>query len=136
MTHIILLTQIILSQLLLSYAEIKSQYNALKAKNDSIQSFADFITLQNGIMERQSEIIERNTGLSMTKKKKNAYDACVAIRSAIESGSKQNLLLANNIFKKYDTTPFNSLRCLDDNILSLDGHFIYNTDFIDSIIAG
>lgn len=123
-------------ELLLSYAEIKSQYNALKAKNDSIQSFADFITLQNGIMERQSEIIERNTGLSMSLDMKNAYDACVAIRSAIESGSKQNLLLANNIFKKYDTTPFNSLRCLDDNILSLDGHFIYNTDFIDSIIAG
>lgn len=123
-------------ELLSSYAEIQSQYNALKAKNDSIQSFADFITLQNGIMERQSEIIERNTGLSMSLDMKNAYDACVTIRSAIESGSKQYLLLANNIFKKYDTTPFSSLRCLDDSILSLDGHFIYNTDFIDSIIAG
>lgn len=123
-------------ELLLSSAEIQSQYNALKAKTDSIQSLADFITLQNGIMERQSEIIEKNTGLSMSLDMKNAYDACVAIRSAVESGSNQNLLLANNIFKKYDTTPFSSLRNLDNKILSLDGHFIFNTDFIDSLIAG
>jgi hypothetical protein len=123
-------------ELLISNIEIRAQYNALKAKNDSIQSLADFITLQNGIMERQSEIIEKNTGLSMSLDMKNAYDACVAIRSAVESGSNQNLLLANNVFKKYDTTPFSSLRNLDDKLLSLDGHFIFNTDFIDSLIAG
>ena len=115
---------------------IKLQYEALKSKSDSIQSFVDVVTLLNGINEKQNEIIEAGNGQSMSLEMKNAFDACVAIRSALESGSRQNLVFANNILKKYDTTPFSSLRCIDDEILSLDGHFIFNTDFIDSLIVG
>ena len=114
---------------------ISSQYYALKAKNDSLQSLADMVELINGVNERQSETIVQNN-LSMSLEMKNAYDACVAIRSALESNSIQNLYAANEIFKKYNTAPFNSLRSKDDKILSLNGHFIFNTDFIDSLIAG
>lgn len=115
---------------------IKQQYEALKSKSDSIQSYVDVVNLLKGINEKQKDIIEAEVRQSMSLDMKNAFDACVAIRSAIESGSRQNLIFANNIFKRYDTSPFSSLRSIDDDILSLDGHFIYNTDFIDSLLAG
>ena len=116
--------------------QIQAQLLVLKAKTDSLQAQSDLITLQTGVIEKQYDVIEQGTNASMSLDMKNAFDACVAIRSAIESGSKQSLTFANNIFKRYDTTPFSSLRSLDDDIMSLDGHFIYNTDFIDSLIAG
>lgn len=115
---------------------IQDQLLVLKAKTDSLQAQSDLIALQTGVIEKQYDVIERGTNASMSLDMKNAFDACVAIRSAVESGSEQNLQLANNIFKRYDTTPFSSLRAVDDEILSLNGHFIFNTDFIDSLIAG
>ncbi len=115
---------------------IQDQLLVLKAKTDSLQAQSDLIALQTGVIEKQYDVIERGTNASMSLDMKNAFDACVAIRSAVESGSEQNLQLANNIFKRYDTSPFSSLRAVDDEIMSLNGHFIFNTDFIDSLIAG
>ena len=123
---------------------IQIQYEALKSKNDSMQSLVDVVTMLSGVTDKQNEIIEEgakkkdveDVKQSMSLDMKNAFDACVAIRSAIASGSRQNLVYANNIFKKYDTTPFYSLRRIDDKVLSLDGHLVFNTDFIDSLLAG
>lgn len=123
---------------------IQIQYEALKSKNDSMQSLVDVVTMLSGVTDKQNEIIEEGAKKkdvedvmqSMSLDMKNAFDACVAIRSAIASGSRQNLFYANSIFKKYDTTPFYSLRRTDDKVLSLDGHLVFNTDFIDSLLAG
>lgn len=63
-------------------------------------------------------------------------DACLAMRSAIGSGSLPQLRNASEALSRCDADPFRTIRCLDDSPLSLNGHFIFNQEFADSLVAG
>lgn len=62
-------------------------------------------------------------------------DACVSLQHAVGSGSTEGLKQANAALKKCDVKPFNKLRCENNTCISLDEHFIFETEFIDSLIV-
>lgn len=64
------------------------------------------------------------------------YDACISLRTAIGSGNTTALKAANKALKDCHVRPFTSLICLDEEPISLDGHFVFDDEFIDSLIAG
>lgn len=63
-----------------------------------------------------------------------AIDACLALRAAIGSGSTEGLHQANKALKACDVLPFNKLRCRDEQQPSLNGHFVFEPKFVDSLI--
>ena len=63
------------------------------------------------------------------------YDACVEIRSAAGSGSTTALQSANKKLKSADTKYFGTLRCLDTKAMNLDGHLVFDFEFVDSLIV-
>lgn len=64
------------------------------------------------------------------------YDACMSLREAISAGNTSGLRTANKKLKECNVNPFSSLRCLDDEPLSLDVHFVFDEVFVDSLIDG
>lgn len=62
-----------------------------------------------------------------------AIDACLALRVAVGTGSTEGLKQANNALKACDVQPFNKLRCRDEQP-SLKGHFVFEPEFVDSLI--
>lgn len=63
-----------------------------------------------------------------------AIDACLALRAAVGVGSNEGLKQANKALKACAVLPFNKLRCREDNQPSLKGHFIFDQEFVDSLI--
>lgn len=76
------------------------------------------------------------SGQELSKDMQAVYDACVKMSISIGTGSQTGLQAANTAFKKCDTKDFSSLRCMDHEPLSLDGHFVFDEVFVDSLIAG
>ncbi len=62
------------------------------------------------------------------------YDACMQMSIAVGAGDDEGLKTANKALKKCNTGLFGALRCLDDNPLSLDGHFVFDELFVDSLL--
>lgn len=63
-----------------------------------------------------------------------AIDACLALRAAVGAGSNEGLKQANKALKASDVLPFNNLRCRDEQLPSLKGHFVFEPEFVDSLI--
>ena len=61
-------------------------------------------------------------------------DACLALRAAIGAGSNEGLKQANKALKACDMKPFNKLRCREEMVPSLKGHFVFDYEFVDSLI--
>lgn len=72
----------------------------------------------------------------LNEKMQQAYDACWAMRTAIATGNTAALKSANEDFKKCHLRPFASLRQQESDIISLDGHFVWDDAFADSLIEG
>ncbi len=66
----------------------------------------------------------------------DAMDACVQLSKAIKSGSTTGLKAANEKLKACALGDFSTFCPVDDNQPSLDGHFVFDEDFVDSLIAG
>ena len=64
-----------------------------------------------------------------------AIDACLALRAAVGTGSTEGLKQANKALKECDVQPFNKLRCRDKQQPSLKGHFVFEPEFVDSLIV-
>lgn len=62
-------------------------------------------------------------------------DACMALRAAIGAGSNEGLKQANKALANCNVQPFNKLRCSDKDTPSLKGHFIFEEEFVDSLIT-
>lgn len=60
-------------------------------------------------------------------------DACLALRAAVGAGSNEGLKQANKALKACDVQPFSKLRCRDEQP-SLKGHFVFEPEFVDSLI--
>ena len=63
-----------------------------------------------------------------------AIDACLSLRAAIGAGGTESLKQANKTLKACDVKPFNKLRRRDEQQPSLNGHFVFETEFVDSLI--
>lgn len=67
---------------------------------------------------------------------RDVYLSCVQMSRAIGSSNKPMLQEANAKLKKSDTKDFNFLHPIDNDQLSLDGHFVFDEEFVDSLLAG
>ena len=66
-------------------------------------------------------------------KMQSVFEACVQMQTAIGSGSNSGLRAASKMLKECDPRPFTTIR-ICGNELSLDGHFIFDYEFADSLI--
>ena len=63
-----------------------------------------------------------------------AIDACLTLRGAVGAGSNEGLKQANKALKACDVQPFSKLRCRDEQQPTLKGHFVFEPEFVDSLI--
>lgn len=63
-------------------------------------------------------------------------DACIALRDAVATGDTLAIRQSANDLKAVGTVSFNSLRCKDESIPSLDGHLVFDEAFADSLASG
>lgn len=66
---------------------------------------------------------------------KEVYDACVSLRTAIGSGSAPAVREANAVLKDARTGYFSILKCISGEGVSLDGHLVFDHEFIDSLLV-
>lgn len=64
------------------------------------------------------------------------FDACASMQESLETNDTTALAEAAKALKDSNATSFTSLRCKDDTIQSLNGHFVFNDVFVDSLAAG
>lgn len=64
------------------------------------------------------------------------FDACVSMQESLETNDTTALSAAAQALKDSKASSFTSLRCKDDSIQSLNGHFVFNDVFVDSLAAG
>ena len=65
----------------------------------------------------------------------STYDACMSLQAAINTGSNSELRAANKLLKESNPQDFKSLRLVNDDQPSLDGHFVFDYEFVDSLIV-
>lgn len=63
-------------------------------------------------------------------------DACISMRDAVAAGDTAAIRQSGQDLKASGVTSFNSLRCKDDSISSLNGHLVFDEAFADSLAAG
>lgn len=68
------------------------------------------------------------------KSMQEVFDACWAMRTAISAGNTTSLKSANEDFKRCNVLPFIDLTPEESDIISLNGHFVWNDEFVDSLI--
>ena len=65
-----------------------------------------------------------------------AFNACIAMRDAVAANDSSAIRQSARDLKDCGTTTFNSLRCKDDSIASLQGHLVFDEAFADSLADG
>lgn len=65
-----------------------------------------------------------------------AVNACIALRDAVANNDSAAIRQSANDLKAAGTASFNSLRCKDDSISSLNGHLLFDEAFADSLAEG
>lgn len=63
-------------------------------------------------------------------------DACISMRDAVAAGDTAAIRQSGQDLKASGVTSFNSLRCKDDSIASLNGHIVFDEAFADNLAAG
>ena len=66
----------------------------------------------------------------------SVIDACIAMRDAVADNDSASIKQSSIALKKTGATSFNSLRCNDDSIASLNGHLVFDEVFADSLAEG
>lgn len=73
---------------------------------------------------------------NLSSEMQSAYDACLQLQSAINAGGTAGLRDANQQLKECNPAYFSSLHVVDEELLpSLNGHFVFDYEFVDSLIA-
>lgn len=70
----------------------------------------------------------------LCKEMREVFDACWAMRTAISAGNATSLKSANEDFKRCNVLHFKDLTPEESDIISLNGHFVWNDEFVDSLI--
>ena len=63
-------------------------------------------------------------------------DACISMRDAVAAGDTAAIRQSAQRLRASGTASFNSLRCKDDSIASLNGHLVFDEAFADSLASG
>ena len=63
-------------------------------------------------------------------------NACIAMRDAVAKNDSSAIKQSADSLKAAGTATFNSLRCKDDSIASLNGHLVFDEAFADSLASG
>lgn len=63
-------------------------------------------------------------------------DACIAMRDAVSANDSAAIRQSAQDLREAGVTNFNSLRCKDDAVVSLNGHLIFDEAFADSLASG
>lgn len=71
----------------------------------------------------------------LTREMTDLYEVCQIIRDAVKAGSSTGLASANEKLKKMDVDYFRSLHVMDDSSIGLNGHLVFDTCFLDSLIV-
>lgn len=66
----------------------------------------------------------------------SAFDACIAMRDAVAADDSVAIKQSAVALKDCNTSNFNSLRCKDDAVASLNGHLVFDEAFADSLAEG
>ena len=74
-------------------------------------------------------------GQELSGNVKSVYDACVALRTAAGSGSTSQMREANMLLKDVRTGHFGTLRLISGETVSMDGHFVFDHEFVDSLLV-
>lgn len=74
-------------------------------------------------------------GQDLSDNVKSVYDACVALRTAAGSGSTSQMREANSTLKNVRTGYFSTFRQLSGDTVSMNGHFVFDHEFVDSLLA-
>lgn len=72
----------------------------------------------------------------LSGKVREVYDICLRMRSAVETGSNTALKAAGKAMAECDVSNFSTLRGIGSESLSVDGHFVFDEVFVDSLVAG
>lgn len=123
--------------------ELRLAYDENNALIDQKNALIDSLEKENRIKNVQATIIN-NIESAQTKNetKQNisdvsaVYNLCIRIRESVEQNNYTQLEANNQILKTYNLQYFNSLKCLDQEMNSMNGHFFYNTKFIDNLLLG
>lgn len=65
-----------------------------------------------------------------------AINACIALRDAVAANDSASIKQSAIALKAAGTSSFNSFRCKDDSIASLNGHLVFDEVFADSLAEG
>lgn len=76
-----------------------------------------------------------SSGQELSDNVRAVYDACVSLRTAAGSGSTSQMREANTVLKSVRTGYFGTLRQVSGEKVSLDGHFIFDYEFVDSLLV-
>ena len=71
----------------------------------------------------------------LTPEMTELFDVCQVIRDAVEAGSTTTLSSANGRLKKMDVDYLRSIRIVDGTSAGLNGHLVFDTRFLDSLIV-
>lgn len=66
----------------------------------------------------------------------NTLNACIALQEADANNDTIAMRQAADSLRAQKATSFTTLRCKDDSIQSLNGHFVFNDVFVDSLMVG
>lgn len=66
----------------------------------------------------------------------SAIDASIALRDAAATGDTAALMQSARDLRECEIVNFNSLRCNDDTIHSMNGHLVFDEEFAESLASG
>lgn len=73
-------------------------------------------------------------GQELSSEVRAVYDACLSLRAAADAGSEPQMRDANKRLKKCRVGYFGTFIRTDRENVSLNGHFIFDDEFVDSLI--
>ncbi|MBR5299239.1 MAG: hypothetical protein IKU36_03190 [Bacteroidales bacterium] len=74
-------------------------------------------------------------GQELSDDVRKIYDACVALRTAAEAGSAPQMREANMRLKEVRSAYFGTLRQVSGEKVSMNGHMVFDYEFVDSLLV-
>lgn len=95
---------------------------------------APIISAQNAETNRMNTCCDSIGGNSMSIDA--VFEACIAMRDAVGANDTASIRQSAKDLRDAGTASFNSLRCKDETIASLNGHLVFDEAFADSLAEG
>ena len=107
---------------------LSKEINTVQNQRDAIEKAYAALQAQIGLNKEQEHTIKSIQGMAL-------YNSCIGMRTAVEENDMVNLKDANDAFKTCNSHFWRgSFHVLTDNKMSYNGHFIFDPEFVDSLI--